>query len=172
MTQKVTTLTQLYKTHHVCSICHSILYTYCHCTLLILQINCIIYIEDQNPNHFVVGAFSDEKLIGISAFSRFDTSKFQHRGILFQVFVNPKFQGLKIGENLVRQTLTSAFALSGLEQIELGVIETNHSAEKLYQKLGFEKFGTQVNYLKIKEKYLHQNQYVLFKNKWWNSVDN
>ncbi|MCB0383062.1 MAG: GNAT family N-acetyltransferase, partial [Psychroserpens sp.] len=60
------------------------------------------YIEHSNPNNFVVGAFHNNHLIGISGFKRYEADKINHIGIIIQVYVNPEYQAKSVGLNIVK----------------------------------------------------------------------
>ena len=70
--------------------------------------------------------------------------------------MSPDFHGLKIGEDLLRSLAQAAFDLDGIESRELSLVADNLSAAKLYEKIGFETYGTQKNYFKSGERYSDQ----------------
>lgn len=121
------------------------------------------HIEIRNPKIFMVGAFFDGRLIAISGFCRYDTLKTKHRGRIIQVYVKPEFQGRNIGFSIIENTLEKAFRLNEMEQVEIDVLTTNTTAERLYRKLGFNEYGIQKNYLKIGNEYLDHKMMVIFK---------
>src|SRR5512143_3165185 len=53
---------------------------------------------------FLMGAFSDDSLIGISGFIQDGRMKASHRGDLVQVYIDPSFSRHGIGSELVRLT--------------------------------------------------------------------
>ncbi len=106
-------------------------------------------IEELNPENFIVGAFFESQLMGICGFYRMADSRCKHRGELIQMFVQPDFQGKGIGFDLLKTTIKEAFKLSGLTQIELGVMTNVRSAIKIYNKAGFKEFGLQKNFLNV-----------------------
>jgi len=122
------------------------------------------HVEEADKNNFVVGAFKENELIGISGFNRFEGEKMKHRGRIIQVFVKPKFQGQSIGSTLVNETIKLAFNLDGIEQIEIGVLSSNKGAESVYKKLGFKEFGVQKNYLKVGARYFDHIMMEIYKN--------
>lgn len=112
------------------------------------------HIENSSNDHFILGAFQNQTLIGISGFSCFDVKKNNRRGRIIQVYVTPDFQGQKLGKQLVKATLDAAFKMSEIEHIEIGVMMTNHKAKAIYRNIGFEIYDIEKNYLK------HSNTYV------------
>ena len=61
------------------------------------------------------------------------------------------------------ETILNIAKQSGYEQVELEVIAKNSIAIKLYEKLGFKKYGTFPNNIKYKDK-SYDNTYWLMKN--------
>ncbi|PWK17716.1 GNAT family N-acetyltransferase [Xanthomarina spongicola] len=121
------------------------------------------HIEKQNTNNFIIGAFNNNNLVGISGFNRYESEKTKHRGRIIQVYVKLEYQGQHIGSNIIKATIEEAFKISGIEQIEINVLTNNVNAEKLYNKLGFEAYGVQENYIKIDNKYYDQKMMLLYK---------
>jgi ribosomal protein S18 acetylase RimI-like enzyme len=121
------------------------------------------FIENASPEHFIFGAFDVDKLIGISGFDRMDRKRARHRGELVQVYVDSKYRGQSIGEQLIRSVVEYAFTMDGLEQIQLSVIAANKGAIKLYEKIGFRSYGFQPHYFKVGDNYMDQNFMQLFK---------
>ena len=74
------------------------------------------YIENSNSNKFVIGAFHNNHLIGISGFNRHEREKTDHSGIIIQVYVVPEYQGKSIGSNIIKSTLNEAFKINGIEE--------------------------------------------------------
>jgi ribosomal protein S18 acetylase RimI-like enzyme len=121
------------------------------------------YIETDSPDHVMFGALDGERLIGIAGFNRMARKRASHRGELVQVYVEPGYRGQNLGEKLLRHVLDYAFALDGIEQVQLSVIASNKTAIKLYEKLGFKSFGVQPHYFKVEDGYLDQQFMQLFK---------
>lgn len=91
------------------------------------------------PEKFILGAFEGRFLVGITAFRRQTRTKLRHRGDIIQVYVRPEFTRQQIARMLITRAVTEAFALEGLEFVELGVRPFNAPAVALYESLGFEK---------------------------------
>jgi RimJ/RimL family protein N-acetyltransferase len=97
-------------------------------------------LEQPIDDRFVVGAFDQETLIGICGFVPFvldeglDLSK---AGTIIQMYVRPSHRNRKIGLNLVIAVIEKAFRLPDIEQIVLGVNESNKSAMRVYEQAGF-----------------------------------
>jgi ribosomal protein S18 acetylase RimI-like enzyme len=121
------------------------------------------FIEDDSPDHVMFGAFDNERLIGITGFNRMARQRAMHRGEIVQVYVDSGHRGQNIGEKLIRHVLEYAFALDGVEQVQLSVIAGNKTAIKLYEKVGFRTFGVQARYFKAGDTYMDQQFMQVFK---------
>jgi len=119
-------------------------------------------IEDKNEEYFVIGAFIEEKLIGICAVVRNKFLKTRHRAELIQVFVSPEHTGKNIATNLLLATISEAKKINGIEQLELGVSTVNKPAIAAYRKVGFNETGTSKRCLKVNGKYIDELLMVLF----------
>ena len=124
------------------------------------------FIENSNTNNFVIGAFHNTKLVGISGFNRHEREKINHSGIIIQVYITPEYQGQNIGSNIIKSTLNEAFKINGIEQVEIDVIAINKKAAKIYEKIGFEEYGLQKNFLKIDNDYYDHKMMMIFKNQY------
>jgi RimJ/RimL family protein N-acetyltransferase len=110
-------------------------------------------IAQNNSIDFLMGAFSENKLIGICGFIQEKRQKTAHIGELNSMYVMPEFGGQHIGTGLLKSTIQRAFENPFLEQIILAVAEKNNAARNLYQKNGFEEYGRLENYFKYKGAY-------------------
>jgi len=122
-----------------------------------------INIETRNDKAFIVGAFDEEKLVGICGFVQELSPKTQHRGLIIQMYVQPAYQGKKLGLQLIQATMAEAFKIPQVEQIALGVMTTNISAIKTYERAGFKEFGIHPGYSKIGHRYFDEKLMVVFR---------
>jgi ribosomal protein S18 acetylase RimI-like enzyme len=122
-----------------------------------------ITIEDGSREKFILGAFSDNILIGICAFNQEARRKVRHRAEITQVYLKPEYQGKKIGQQMIRSIVSEAFANPEIEQLELGVETSNFSAIRVYEKNGFEQFGHIKNFFKDGKKYFDEYLMVLYR---------
>jgi ribosomal protein S18 acetylase RimI-like enzyme len=78
----------------------------------------------------------------IAGFSRCEGSRLKRisHKVEFGVCVLKEYWGYKIGENLLKESITWADS-NGIKKITLSVLETNEKARKLYKKNGFEVEG-------------------------------
>jgi len=97
-------------------------------------------IEQPVDDRFVIGAFDQKELIGICGFITFvldDVIDLSNTGTIIQMYVRSTYSGRKIGLNLTNATIREAFSISDVNQIVLGVRETNMSAIRVYEQAGF-----------------------------------
>jgi len=115
------------------------------------------------PDSFTLGAFVEGELAGVVSFARDGETrqKLRHKGILFRMYVSPRFRGQGVARTLIEAVIARARTLPGIEQINLTVIAGNHTAMALYQKLGFVVFGTEPNAIKWRGRYFAEHQMVL-----------
>lgn len=104
-------------------------------------------IEEGLADRFVVGAFMGRRAVGIAGFARLERSKTGHRGAISHVYVDAHLRGRAVGRALMQATLAQAFAERDVEQVELGVVSDNVAALRLYETLGFRRFGQLANAL-------------------------
>jgi RimJ/RimL family protein N-acetyltransferase len=121
------------------------------------------WIEREDPDHIMFGAFDEGRLIGIAGFARQDRQRARHRGEVVQMYVDASYRGRHVGENLLRSLLTQAFSLEGVEQVQLSVVAHNRAAIRLYEKIGFQAFGIQPKYFRVEKSYLDQQFMQLLK---------
>jgi len=77
------------------------------------------------------------------------------------MYVSKEFRGQGIARDLLQEVIKRVKAIPGIEQINLVVIATNLRAKQLYEKFGFENFGTERNSIKWGNRYFDEDQMVL-----------
>jgi ribosomal protein S18 acetylase RimI-like enzyme len=97
--------------------------------------------EGQMEDRFVIGAFDNDTLIGISGFVPHVPEEGQpqvgNAGMIIQVYVKAEYRGRKIGLALTNITIDEAFKMDGIDQIILGVKKGNITALRVYEQAGF-----------------------------------
>lgn len=81
----------------------------------------------------------NNRIVGFSRCEGFKLKRLAHK-VEFGVCVLKEFWGYRIGKNLLIESIRWADS-NGIKKISLAVLETNHKAIKLYEKLGFEVEG-------------------------------
>jgi ribosomal protein S18 acetylase RimI-like enzyme len=77
------------------------------------------------------------------------------------MYVLKEFRGHGVARELLEELIKRVKGISDIEQINLIVIANNSKAKQLYEKFGFEKFGTEQNSIKWENKYFTEDQMVL-----------
>ena len=118
--------------------------------------------KDRNDS-FTLGAYSDNVLAGVVSFARDgeDREKLRHKGIISTMYVTKEFRGYGIAKRLLEELIKRVISIPDIEQINLIVISDNTTAKRLYEKFGFQKYGTELNSIKWEGKYLSEDLMVL-----------
>ncbi len=111
--------------------------------------------------NFVLGAFAEGRLVGTAGFVRQQRVKQLHKGLVWGVYVIPKWRAHGIGRALLSELVRLARAQRGLEQIELAVGTGQDQAKRLYTSLGFEVWGRERAALKMNGRYVDEDHMVL-----------
>ena len=89
----------------------------------------------------IFAARLDGVLVGSACFAPFAAVKESHRGILFGVYVEPKQRASGIADRLIETVIAAARPL--VVQLHCAVAVDNPPALRLYQRHGFEVYGTE-----------------------------
>lgn len=88
--------------------------------------------------HFTVGHFQQNELVGFATFKRDRRSKAMHKSYIHTMYVSPAQRGKKVAQGLLQFIIDFARSSSGLEQIHLWVLNPRTSvARHLYVKAGW-----------------------------------
>ena len=113
----------------------------------------------QTPGAFA--AFMDGKIAGMARFVQdAGSAKERHKGSVYAMYVAPQARGQGIGSALLEALISHASGV--VEQLRLGVVDTNEAAIRLYQKHGFEIYGTEMRALKSEAGYSDEVLMVRF----------
>lgn len=110
---------------------------------------------------FLLGAFEDA-LVGITGCSRDRPLKHRHKALIWGMYVAPEARGRGIGRRLLGEAIRRARTWPGVEQLLLAVAARNEPARALYRSCGFEPFGVEPRALKVGDRYVDEEQMVLF----------
>ena len=97
-------------------------------------------------------------LAGIVAYARDDGERETHRGWLLQVYVRPEMRGS--GAALAMLEAAVAHARSEVIQLHLMVGAHNAPAIRLYEKAGFDTYGTDPRCLYVNGRYIDEHMMV------------
>ncbi|KXU82658.1 acetyltransferase [Paraburkholderia monticola] len=100
---------------------------------------------------FLLGAYAsaDAPLIGVVGLLRYKSDKERHKANVVGMYVAHEAAGRGVGRALLSELLTRAARVDGLRQVQLTVGSRNDTARKLYESLGFRKYGCEVGALYV-----------------------
>ena len=116
----------------------------------------------ESPNDFILGTFADGRLIGMVGFRREPGDRVRHKGTIWGMYIAAEVQGRGLGRALIREAVSRASSMPGLEQISLGVISGNAYARNLYVSIGFETYGMEKRAIVINGEYHDDELMQLF----------
>ncbi len=91
----------------------------------------------------VVGAWLGDELVGLCGWYRQERSKVRHRVEVWGLYVTPEARGRGASRKLLEEVLRRVVRVPGVTHVQLGVSAGNAPARRLYEKLGFEAWGTE-----------------------------
>jgi len=96
------------------------------------------------PDEDVVMFFAEHagSLIGMTAIRKRESPKTRHSADVLSVYVHPEWRGLRIAEGFIEACANWAKARE-VTILKLGVMATNTSAVRLYERCGFKIYGTE-----------------------------
>lgn len=95
-----------------------------------------------DPHGIIFFAEHNGQLIGMTGIHRGESSKTKHTAGIWGVYIRPEWRGLRIAEGLIDVCCEWA-KLQTVEIVKLGVMSTNESAVRLYERIGFTVYGTE-----------------------------
>lgn len=100
---------------------------------------------------FLLGAYAsaDTPLIGVVGLLRNQRDKERHKAAVIGMYVAPEAAGRGVGRALLDELLARAARIEGLRQIQLMVGSRNEAARRLYESVGFRKYGCEVGALNV-----------------------
>ncbi|NML32630.1 GNAT family N-acetyltransferase [Paraburkholderia antibiotica] len=100
---------------------------------------------------FLLGAYAsaDAPLIGMVGLLRHAADKERHKANVVGMYVAPEAAGRGVGRALLGGLIERAATVDGLRQLQLTVGSRNEAARKLYESLGFRKYGCEIDSLNV-----------------------
>lgn len=108
----------------------------------------------------IFGAFNGQTLSGVIGWYQSQSPKQAHRANLFGIYVRPDSRGTGCAEKLVEAVVADAGQTS--LQIHLTVAANNPAAQKLYERTGFEIYGTDPCSLCVDGNYIDEHLMIKF----------
>lgn len=108
-----------------------------------------IRMQNESERDVMLLAFYDGKFAGNGSLMGMGPSRYRHRAGL-AIALYQAYTGLGIGRAMIEALLAIA-GENGIEQVELEVAADNERAIALYQKLGFEVYGTMPRNMKYRD---------------------
>jgi ribosomal protein S18 acetylase RimI-like enzyme len=103
-------------------------------------------LADTGPDA-VFGAFAGDDLVGMAGFVLSQGIKKRHKGLLWGVFVRARWRDRGTGEQLVRAVIDHA--RDHVLLLQASVVTTNTAARRIYHRLGFVAYGTELRALRL-----------------------
>jgi ribosomal protein S18 acetylase RimI-like enzyme len=100
-------------------------------------------------NRAIFGAFEGDHLVATVGLQRERMRKLAHKAVIWGVYVAPPFRRRGVGRMLLERALAHARSMPALLQVTLGVNTLNTAAIRLYESLGFERFGLERGFLRV-----------------------
>ncbi|CAG2129738.1 Mycothiol acetyltransferase [Cupriavidus yeoncheonensis] len=97
----------------------------------------------------VFGAFDGAALAGVVGVMREARAKHRHKAFIWGMYVAPAWRDRKLGRALMELALRRAAAMPGVRQVTLCVNAGSTGAVRLYESLGFVRFGLEPDALYI-----------------------
>jgi len=107
-----------------------------------------------------VGAFEGEELVGFMRYVRFQREARRHVAEVRSVYVRRRMRGRGIGSGLLRSLVAEARD-AGLESLVLSVLADNQPAQRLYESIGFARYGVEPRAIRKAGHYQDQAHYSL-----------
>ncbi|MGP8445886.1 GNAT family N-acetyltransferase [Burkholderia vietnamiensis] len=114
------------------------------------------------PTHerAVFGAFDGESLIGTTGVYRDARAKVAHKATIWGVFVDAAYRGRGVAQTLLDSASAHASQAWQCAQLMLCVNEINGGAQRLYESLGFVRFGTEPRSLCVDGRFYDEHHMV------------
>ena len=114
-------------------------------------------LDSQSPaTNLVLGAFVDDKLVGMTGLRRDTFRKAAHKARIWGMYVASESQARGIGRRLLEAAIDAARKMGGVEQVHLEVMVDNSRARALYRALGFQPYGVEKRALRIGDTYVDE----------------
>ncbi|KWR91021.1 GNAT family N-acetyltransferase [Cupriavidus sp. IDO] len=97
----------------------------------------------------VFGAFDGAALVGVVGLMREEKAKHRHKAFIYGMYVAPGYRDRKLGRQMMERAMKLAATMPGVRQVTLCVNAANPGAIRLYESLGFVRFGLEPDALYV-----------------------
>lgn len=97
----------------------------------------------------IAAAIEAGRIVAAAGIGREQRYKLAHRAQLWGVWVDPAWRGRGLGYAAVSRAIEHARTWAGVESVRLSVVESQASARRLYERLGFVAWGIEPDALRI-----------------------
>ncbi len=97
----------------------------------------------------VFGAFDGPQLAGVVGVMREAKAKHRHKAFIWGMYIAPAWRDRKLGRALMEAALQRAAGMPDLRQVTLCVTAGSTGAVRLYESLGFVRFGLEPDALYV-----------------------
>ncbi len=111
---------------------------------------------------FTLGAFRGDRLVGAVTCDRDARVKVRHIGHVTGMMVHSEEQGRGVGRALIDTLIERAAGGAELHQLTLNVTAGNAVAERLYERVGFVRYGTLPRAIRVAG-HFHDKHHMLLK---------
>jgi ribosomal protein S18 acetylase RimI-like enzyme len=108
----------------------------------------------------ILGSFADDVLCGVVGLQRESMRKLRHKAVVWGMYVAPEARRAGHGIQLLQHALRHAWQTLRVRQVKLGVHARNEGAVRLYQRCGFEIFGTELGSLCVDDQLQDEHHMV------------
>jgi RimJ/RimL family protein N-acetyltransferase len=110
---------------------------------------------------FTLGAFRGDRLVGVATCDHDARIKVRHIGHIIGMMVHTDEQGRGVGRALLDALIVRAAADTELHQLTLNVTAGNEAAERLYERSGFVRYGTQPRAIRVDGQFFDKHHMLL-----------
>lgn len=115
----------------------------------------------EQTDTLTLGAFDQERLVGMATLVKETLPKMRHRATLQSVYVTRAYRGRKISRLMIEELENRARGEGVVKKFYLYVMVTNQPATQAYQKMGFEIYGRDREAMKEGDRYV--DEYLMAK---------
>jgi RimJ/RimL family protein N-acetyltransferase len=98
---------------------------------------------------FAIDDAEGDGLLSVATVMRLPRTKQRHRAMIVAVYTTPRGRGRGLGRAVVQACIDHARTWTGVEIVMLSSSADAHGAIRLYEKLGFEQWGTEPDAIRI-----------------------